>query len=688
MRLRVGVTFGLAVLCWMGCGDDPPGKAPGSVDKDGGAPDSRDSGIPPSTVQCGAIPPCTPARTDVPSGWEVNPPFKNITEGAPIVAHPGAADVLFGMKQQALWRSTDGGATWCENPEVANPSGIEFSPSHPCVLYLTAPIGVLRRSTDFGATWEQRGAAGLSYSVDVANPDVFYSLSGDKLNVSTDGHMTFTTRPAPKDGISIVASRERSQRLYVVRDHCLLDVSDDGGENWAHRQLPPNACPDSFPEVRLVSGYDALYALRTFAFAGARSTDAGQTWKPAPLGSTFAIVPGPPADTLYAKPSSVQRSTDGGGTWEITGDPPPPAWDSANLLASVDDHLYLTSEGSVARSADAGRTWRPGHPSTQFPIALSPFDAAHAYSLWGGGFWSTEDGGVNWSFDRGFFMRPPLGEPGSFGAAWLVLDPIDAATLYVGISGSSIAPPSGLAFRSLDGGRTWAGFPGRSLDSGLDAFALLRMTSAPNTFFATTASFFPFGAGWGIAKSTNGGQSWTQVYRELGPGGPIPGPGPSLAASDVSADVIYARMGSNVIKTQDGGQNWNVIRQANDVARLIVHPRRPEIVFVILYNPSNTELVPAVLRSNDGGATFQSVLSGPDVLSGPMAFDTTNPDTVFYAGAQSLYRSGDAGLTWSSIELPRPANRFLPLEAATARSRPGVVFVVGAGNIYRHTADF
>jgi photosystem II stability/assembly factor-like uncharacterized protein len=673
----------------MGCGDNPPGKAPFSVDQDGSAPDSKDSRIPPSTLQCGPIPPCTPARKDVPSGWEVSPPFKNISEGAQLVAHPGAADVLFAT-QETLWRSTDGGATWCENPEVANPARIEFSPSHPCVLYLTAPIGVLRRSTDFGATWEQRGAADFSYSVDVANPDVFYSLSGDKLNVSTDGHMTFTARTAPRDGIDIVASRERSQRLYVVRDHCLLDVSDDAGVNWAHRQLPPEACPDSFPKVPLVSGHDALYALPNFAFAGARSTDAGQTWKPAPLGGKYAIVPGPPADTLYAKPSSVQRSTDGGATWEITGDPPPPALGGASLLASVDDRLYLTIEGSVARSADAGRTWRRGHPSTPIPIALSPFDAAHAYSVWGGGFWSTEDGGVTWSFDRGFFLRMPRPEPGgsSGEANWLVLDPIDAATLYVGISGSSIVPPSGRAFRSLDGGRTWAGFPGGSLDNGLDAFALLRTTSAPNTFFATTASFFPFGAGWAIAKSTDGGRSWTLAYRGPTPGGPTPGPGPSLAASDVSADVIYARMGSNVIKTQDGGQNWTVVRQANDVARLIVHPRRPEILFVILYNPSNTELVPAIVRSNDGGATFQSVLSGPDVLSGPMAFDTTNPDSVFYAGALSLYRSSDAGVTWSSIALPQPANRFLPLEAATARSRPGVVFAVGAGNIYWHAADF
>jgi hypothetical protein len=127
-----------------------------------------------------------------------------------------------------------------------------------------------------------------------------------------------------------------------------LMVSSSGGRDWQQRR-PPAAMFDLAiasrdPDRIVVSTERGLFA----------STDAGRRWRP--LSSTLAGLLAWPEDGLYlvGGDGTVQRSSDGGETFErvgqVTGAP--------SALTAAGDALYVAlGNGTVVRSDDGGRTW-------------------------------------------------------------------------------------------------------------------------------------------------------------------------------------------------------------------------------------------------------------------------------------------------------------------------------------------
>jgi Sortilin, neurotensin receptor 3, len=143
-----------------------------------------------------------------------------------VAMHPTKPDILFaaswervrgpyflrsGGPGSALWKTTDGGATWAEVKGGGFPEtmkgriGIAFAPSNPDVIYTMVEADTLAgtpgrlsglyRSQDGGATWERTSSNNVRpfyYSqvrVDVKNPDRVY-WSSTPVNVSDDGGKT------------------------------------------------------------------------------------------------------------------------------------------------------------------------------------------------------------------------------------------------------------------------------------------------------------------------------------------------------------------------------------------------------------------------------------------------------------------------------------------------------------------
>lgn len=128
-----------------------------------------------------------------------------------------------------------------------------------------------------------------------------------------------------------------------------LLVSEDSGRTWEERTPPEPllslAIDPGDPERVVASGEDGIHA----------STDAGQGWRP--LGDTPGMLAWPEPDRLFLVrfDGSVARSADAGRTWSSVGvvDGQPAAFESANRVLYVARH-----DGTVLRSRDGGRSWQ------------------------------------------------------------------------------------------------------------------------------------------------------------------------------------------------------------------------------------------------------------------------------------------------------------------------------------------
>jgi len=157
-------------------------------------------------------------------------------------------------------------------------------------------------------------------------------------------------------------------------------------------------------------------------------------------------------------------------------------------------------------------------------------------------------------------------------------------------------------------------------------------------------------ASGGIWKTTDAGQSWTNLTNDL----------PSLATSTLAmskanTNVIYAGsgegfggvgmvIGEGIFKSINKGQSWDTLSSTYNnenfkyVNRLLVSPDDENLVLAA----TNT----GIFRSNNGGATWDTVFFEhykiQDITASPFNFN------LQYAGARYLgvLKSTDGGKTW------------------------------------------
>src|SRR6266480_3074938 len=203
----------------------------------------------------------------------------------------------------------------------------------------------------------------------------------------------------------------------------------------------------------------------------------------------------------------------------------------------------------------------------------------------GGGVWKTTDGGQSWR---------PLGDgqlsAGSVGA--VAVAGADPNVVYVGTGEQTlrgnVSPGDGM-FRSTDGGKTWA-------RAGLrDAGQIARIVVDPGNAGLLYAAlwqaqrspwvFSSGGKGSGLFKSTDGGDTWTELTRNKGmPAGVIGRIGIAVAASN--PDAVYA-LNVSLLKSIDGGRTFRPQRGTHgDFHAVWIDPGNPQRMIV----------------GNDGGA--------------------------------------------------------------------------------------
>ena len=217
-------------------------------------------------------------------------------------------------------------------------------------------------------------------------------------------------------------------------------------------------------------------------------------------------------------------------------------------------------------------------------------------------------------------------------------------------------------FRTKDGGKTWQKVLYKSDRAG--AFDIAMAPSNPNVLFASLDQFqrFPWdemsgGPDSGLYKTTDGGDTWTEITRNPGlPKGVIGKIG--LAISPPRPERVYAIIEAadgGVFRSDDGGATWQ--RVSNERAQ------RPE-ASCYLHITADTKDADTVYvqhvevwKSTDGGQTFRPIpMQHSDHHA--MWIDPKNPNRMIDGSDGGASVTLNGGATWSSLDNQPTADLF------------------------------
>jgi photosystem II stability/assembly factor-like uncharacterized protein len=326
-------------------------------------------------------------------------------------------------------------------------------------------------------------------------------------------------------------------------------------------------------------------------------------------------------------------------------------------------HFYFGAvNGGVWETLDAGRTWQPifdGQPVGSIgALAVAPSDPNVVYVgtgeadmrsdiAQGDGMYRSDDAGKSW-------IRIGLADSQQIGR--ILVDPRDAKTVFVAALGHPYGPNAERGvFRSRDGGAHWTRVLGKGEDTG--AIDMAFEPGNPRVVYAslwqarrTPWNVYPpaSGAGSGLYKSTDGGDTWTQLRGNGFPEGDVGRIG--VAIGDSAPSRVYAIVdgaAGGLYRSDDAGMHW---RLASADARIW---QRGWYFGRITVDPKNADRVYAmntiVLRSDDGGAHFAALKgdgTGDDFHE--LWIDPSDSDRQILGVDQGAIVTLNGGMTWSS----------------------------------------
>jgi photosystem II stability/assembly factor-like uncharacterized protein len=357
--------------------------------------------------------------------------------------------------------------------------------------------------------------------------------------------------------------------------------------------------------------------------------------------------------------------------WEVKG-PHFAGWEMYHLKGSpADPNRIYASQSSgwfgqvIQRSSDGGKTWEtpggekmpgpgemPAGGSNKFVYDASPETGKPLTThQW-------YDGTQHpWQFKRVWHLEPSLTDPD---------------TVYAGVEDAAI-------FKSTDGAKSWhelSGLRGHGTGpkwqpgaGGMCLHTIVLDHSNPDRMFVAISAA-------GAFRTDDGGKTWKPINQGLR-SQYIPDPTAEvghcvhrIANHKSRPGVLYMQKHWDVMRSKNAGDQWEEVsgNLPTDFGFVIdVHAHEPETIYVVPIK-SDSEHFPlegklAVYRSKTGGNEWEMLSKGlperdcyVNVLRDAMAVDSLDSCGIYFGttGGQ-VYGSADAGNTWAPIVRDLPA---------------------------------
>jgi photosystem II stability/assembly factor-like uncharacterized protein len=596
----------------------------------------------------------------------------------------GEADMRSDIAQGiGMFRSTDGGKTWTSLglSDTQQIGRILVDPRNPDVVLVAAlghPYGPnaergVFRSTDGGRHWtktlykdENTGAIDLKF--EPGNPQVVYAAMwqarrppwetyppasgpGSALYKSTDGGRTWRQVsghgfPASVGRMGITISAAKPHRVYVLAD------GDDGG----------------------------LY----------RSEDSGATWRKVSSderilnrGWYFGEIDANPknADQVWVNDTIILRSDDGGAHFiPLKGDPTGDDFHAMWIDSNNPNRRILGVDQGTLVTLNGGKTWSSWYnqPTGQFYHVTT--DNRYPYRIYG----AQQDSGAasvpsrNDSLFDGINMTNFHEVTAGGESDEIAPDPLDPDIVYGGRVDKL----------DLKSGQV------RSVDPTLAYPDNYRRTwTLPLTWNKREHALL-FG-NQRIWKTTDGGETWVPISPDLtrqtltippnvdaitaeatAVKGPARGVVYDIGPSPIQDGLIWAGTDDGLIwRTADGGAHWENVTppQVTPWSKVgIIEPSRfdPNTAYAAIDRHRIEDQSPHILRTRDGGKTWQEIDTGLPNSGGPNSVNVVREDPVarglLYAGTErGLFVSFDDGDHWQPLQngLPTTSVRDITVHA-------------------------
>ncbi len=565
--------------------------------------------------------------------WE-NLGLKDSQHISKIVIDPRDTKVVFVASQGPLWsaggdrglfRSADGGSTWnnvLDGGQWTGVTDLVVDPSDPDVMYAATwqhqrtvaalmdggPESGIHKSTDGGLTWRklvsglpEQDMGKIGIAVSPQNPAFVYAAielerrtggvwrSADRGETWTKMSDAVSGATGPHYYQELYASPHAFDRLYLM--DVRMQVSDDGGKKFRRVK---EEFKHSDNHSLAFDPNDKNYLIAGTDGGIYESFDLGENWRyiaNLPL-TQFYKVAVDDAEPFYNIYGGTQDNNSQGG---------PSRTDAVNGIRNADWFVTLFADGH-------GQASEPGNPDI-------------VYCEW------QQGNLVRYDRTTGEIVYvKPQPEPGDDPERWnwdspILVSPFSPTRLYFA---------SQRVWRSDDRGDSWQPVsPDLTRDQ--DRLTLPLM-----------GRVWSYNAPWDLDAMSN--------FNTI----------TSLAESPLAEGLLYAGTDDGLIQvSEDGGAHWRKVEVASlpDVPKtafvndIKADLHDPNTVYVALDNHKEGDFTSYLFKSNDRGATWQSIAGDlPDRhLVWRIVQDHIKPELLFSATEFGIFFTIDNGIHWVKL---------------------------------------
>lgn len=326
-------------------------------------------------------------------------------------------------------------------------------------------------------------------------------------------------------------------------------------------------------------------------------------------------------------------------------------------------HIYYAAiaSGGLWKTENNGTTWTPVFDNeASYSVGVVELDPNDPLVVWAGsgennaqrsvafgdGVYKSTDGGKSWD-------NVGLSDSGHISQIWI--DPENSDTVLVAAQGPlwSSGGDRGL-YKTSDGGETWDAILTVDEDTGVNEFVV----DPRNTDVIVASTYqrrrhvwvlINGGPGSGIHKTTDGGETWSEVSAGLPSKDHMGRIG--LAGAPTAPDTIYAIVEANdeergVYRSTDFGGSWH--KQSGHMTT------SPQYYNELVVDPNDADRVYSLDTfthvSEDGGKTFSRLgVEWRHVDDHALWIDPDESAHLIIGGDGGIYESWDRGANWRHV---------------------------------------